>query len=165
MISGDELARLSDEVYRDSKIRTSLYCAKCGYNLRTLPFVHRCPECGNEYNARPLNMVGIFVPHHAYFPFGDGAATVFCLVAMLLIAVGSVVVIPPTTPGVSAPPGPPANLPIGGLVLSVDYGRLAFAAVFAVISMVFLSRAVRQAGAFFRDRLLLHKIIKASQDE
>ena len=60
VLSENELDRLADEMYLDRRIAHSVYCGECGYNLRTLPYAGRCPECGGEYNARPLIMKGIF---------------------------------------------------------------------------------------------------------
>ncbi len=71
VISSDELSRLADEAYGGRRISDSLYCATCGYNLRTLPYVYRCPECGSGYNARPLAMKGIFLPVETFPPVGD----------------------------------------------------------------------------------------------
>ena len=70
-----ELDRLADEQYLQRRITSSTYCGECGYNLRTLPYVYTCPECGNQYNARPLHRKGIFDPYALEFPLGDVAAT------------------------------------------------------------------------------------------
>jgi len=67
---GNELDRLADDVYFNRRITASTYCAECGYNLRTLPYVYHCPECGQEYNARPLHMKGIFLPADHEPPVG-----------------------------------------------------------------------------------------------
>ncbi len=64
----------------------SIYCGACGYNLRTLPWVGRCPECGNEYIARPTRRKGTFLPQELVFPWGD----LFTAFAFLLLAAGSV---------------------------------------------------------------------------
>ena len=72
-----ELERLADDAYRDRRISGSIYCAACGFNLRTLPYLHRCPECGQEYNARPLKMTGIFLPQEAQFPARDAFGGLF----------------------------------------------------------------------------------------
>ena len=69
-LPGNDLDRLSDDVYLNRRITASTYCAHCGYNLRTLPYVYHCPECGQEYNARPLHMKGIFVPADHEPPVG-----------------------------------------------------------------------------------------------
>lgn len=71
VIGSDELDRIADDIYTDRLITTSVYCGGCGYNLRTLPYVYTCPECGNKYNARPRKMKGIFNPHAVSFPVRD----------------------------------------------------------------------------------------------
>lgn len=64
----------------DRRIISDAYCGRCGYNLRTLPYIYSCPECGNPYNARPLTLRGIFVPFDDWFrPLGC-----FLLVPLLI---------------------------------------------------------------------------------
>jgi len=66
-----------------------MYCSSCGYSLRNLPHIHQCPECGQEYNARPLVMKGIFVPSMADPPILESImAPVFAAGAVLLIVGG-----------------------------------------------------------------------------
>ena len=52
----------------DRGISHVLYCGQCGYLLRGLPYKGVCPECGNEYDADPLRMQGIFLPTFPQFP-------------------------------------------------------------------------------------------------
>ena len=78
VISSDELERLADDAYKERRIGGTIYCGGCGYNLKTLPYLYQCPECGQEYNARPLVMKGIFLPQITSPPFVDMAAVVFC---------------------------------------------------------------------------------------
>lgn len=78
VLGTDELERLADEAYKERRIGGTVYCGNCGYNLRTLYYVYRCPECGQEYNARPLVMKGIFLPQYTSPPWTDMAAVVFC---------------------------------------------------------------------------------------
>ena len=80
-ISNADAEHLADEIYLDRRIVGQVYCGRCGYNLRTLPYKYRCPECGNEYNARPLIMRGVFKPHEMEFPYGN-----YILAAVLAIA-------------------------------------------------------------------------------
>ena len=88
-LSTYELEKLADEIYKNRIIRGSMHCGICGYNLRTLPHIHICPECGNHYNARPLKMEGIFVLNDTYFPLGEVVAGLLCaLFAVALIASG-----------------------------------------------------------------------------
>jgi len=57
--------------------------------LRTLPYIHQCPECGQEYNARPLVMKGIFVPSMADPPVYEAImGPVFAAGAVLLVVSG-----------------------------------------------------------------------------
>ncbi len=51
-------------------------CDQCGYQLRGLPFVGCCPECGHSYSVRGIKTEGIFVPHAAEFPAMDLVAGV-----------------------------------------------------------------------------------------
>ena len=88
-LSGYELDRLADDIYKDRKITGSVYCGTCGYNLHTLPYVYTCPECGNPYNARPLLMRGIFTPHEIEFPFRDIAASLACAACTIFLAAGA----------------------------------------------------------------------------
>ncbi|MBI1827569.1 MAG: hypothetical protein HY287_01770 [Planctomycetes bacterium] len=71
VFTNDELDRLVDEDFKNRVIQQSTYCAECGYNLRGLPFLYSCPECGNSYNARPRGRFGIFEPQQAEFPIHD----------------------------------------------------------------------------------------------
>lgn len=79
-LSSDELSRMAEAADADRTILHSVYCGHCGYNLRHGPYVGRCPECGNPYNARPLNMKGIFVPQEVRFPLSGLSLTLFGLV-------------------------------------------------------------------------------------
>ena len=76
VLGTDELERLADDAYKDRRMAGTVYCGKCGYNLRTLFYVYRCPECGQEYNARPLVMRGIFLPQNVSAPFVEMFAVV-----------------------------------------------------------------------------------------
>ncbi|MCP4248578.1 MAG: hypothetical protein GY778_16130 [bacterium] len=73
-LSRFELERLADDILHDRAISSDLYCAGCGYNLRSLPYVGRCPECGSEYNGRHIWMESIFTADMLDFPIGDFAA-------------------------------------------------------------------------------------------
>lgn len=68
MFTESDLEKIADDTWKDRRITSPTYCSRCGYNLRTLPYVHRCPECGNPYNARVLVMQGIFVPTDGLAP-------------------------------------------------------------------------------------------------
>ena len=70
-LSRAELDRLAEDILADRIIVGNVYCGRCGYNLRALPYIGRCPECGSDYNARPLRMQGIFDSRLVVFPAGD----------------------------------------------------------------------------------------------
>lgn len=55
------MARVGEDLHHDRGIQFNIFCAKCGYNLRTRPTIGRCPECGNEYDARSDKLVGILL--------------------------------------------------------------------------------------------------------
>lgn len=71
MFSESDLERIADDTWKDRRITSATYCGVCGYNLRTLPYVYNCPECGGEYNARPLVMKGIFLPVEGLVPASE----------------------------------------------------------------------------------------------
>jgi len=77
-IDPQELDRMANLADAERTIQQSLYCGRCGYNLRFSLYVGRCNECGNPYNARPLSTKGIFLPHELHFPGWDLIATLAC---------------------------------------------------------------------------------------
>lgn len=92
-LSSGDLERIEEEMFTDRRITGSVYCGRCGYNLRTLPFCYHCPECGNEYNARPLKMKGIYVP----FPGGLASVIRSFVGAAAFLAVTPIFAIPAFT--------------------------------------------------------------------
>ena len=79
MVGSDEMERFADQILADRRISHSVYCGRCGYNLRMATYAGRCPECGNEYNARPTIMKGIFWPYDVQFPMSDILTASMCL--------------------------------------------------------------------------------------
>ncbi len=71
-------------LHQERFIHHPQYCGTCGYNLVKLLMVGKCPECGNEYNARPLEMKNIFLPDHMDLPWQDIAAAGLCLLTGIL---------------------------------------------------------------------------------
>ena len=62
--------RVPEDKQALERILGRIYCGRCGYDLRTLPKMGRCPECGNDYNSRPAGMQGIHLPGSVGFPVG-----------------------------------------------------------------------------------------------
>ena len=79
MISSDEADKLAADMLANRRIAHSVYCGRCGYNLRMATYAGHCTECGNEYNARPTVMKGIFWPHDVQFPMSDILLSALCL--------------------------------------------------------------------------------------
>ncbi|MEE9294206.1 MAG: hypothetical protein V3W34_04465 [Phycisphaerae bacterium] len=113
-------------------ITHSLYCGRCGYNLRYQTYVGLCSECGNPYNARPLIMQGIFMPHAMRLPFLD------MLVALLCLATAYFLIRHGLNPVVAW------QLYAGGF--------------FALIGFVHVVLSIRTLGHFFRFRRVLGRI-------
>jgi len=136
-LSNSELDRYADDAYKDRRITTSVYCGNCGYNLRTLPYRYKCPECGQEYNARPRTMKGIYAPQDTDIPFGDIASAAFCGFAVFILARNAF------TP--------------------IDPWRIVFAVVFVIFTVMFLSRAYDRLGELMKARRVAKRI--AMDDE
>lgn len=131
-LSSTDLDHIADDVYKDRIITGTLYCGNCGYNLHSLPYVHTCPECGNQYNARPLMMKGIFFPHETYFPASE-------LAVVLLLA-------------------PIIFVFVWGGINPVEYDRLAFAATLAVIMTLFAVQGYRRFIRFCKFHTIARRI-------
>ncbi len=73
-LEDEYLEHLLEEDEGPRLMTNSAICDPCGYQLRGLPFVGRCPKCDNFYSVRGGKTEGIFVPHAAKFPAMDLAA-------------------------------------------------------------------------------------------
>ncbi|MHC4697163.1 MAG: hypothetical protein ACYTFA_10505 [Planctomycetota bacterium] len=137
-LSRHELEELADDTYRDRRIKGSTFCGRCGYNLRTLPYVYRCPECGNAYNARPLKMKGIFFPQAVYPPVKEMVATAFFSVIGVLLLISA--------------------------IKPLDQGRLIFGVIFIAITGVFAGQVVHKFQHFFTFWSLAKRIAEEEED-
>ena len=120
-------------------ITEALYCGECGYQLKMLPHVGRCPECGNRYKARGTETEGIFNPHSAEFPAFDivaGLASVLLVVWL-----------------------------VSGVVRSFDLWSTLFAGTFAYLGMVFLRQAWRGVNRFIRGQKIADELHGRSREE
>lgn len=162
MLNTEELQRLAEEVLANRRISVSTYCAECGYDLRTLPYEYRCPECGNEYNARAVKMVGILVPGHSHFPFGDFFSALFALAVGAAFGIPAVVRVTPPAPATTPPVV--TQTPNYGPFL-IDEWRLAMAGVLVVFACIFLRRAIRQTARFIHDSAILRKVVATQREE
>jgi len=137
-LSSSDLDRLADDIYKDRRLTASTYCGHCGYNLRTLPYVYTCPECGSPYNARPLKMTGIFLPQQRIFPFDDLAS------ALVLTAAASFLIVRAVRD------------PAGGLVIP--------AGVMAALALAYLYRSTKCLARFFRLFGVARRIAREESD-
>lgn len=131
-LSNEELDRISDDIYQDRRISGSVHCGRCGYNLNSLPHRHRCPECGQEYDAHPLTQTGIFRPEQGDFPYND--------IFMSVVGLGGV-----------------ALFGWGG-VAERDPWRIGAASVFAALTLIWVRKTVIQFGRFLRTGSIIRRI-------
>lgn len=90
-LTPDELEHMADEGEGRAgvRIKHTVHCGVCGYNLKSLPVTYTCPECGNSYSARPLKMFGVFQPGNETFPGGRIATVVLCgIIGAVLFGAG-----------------------------------------------------------------------------
>ena len=82
------MGKIGQELISERGIDRDLFCECCGYNLRTLRLIGRCPECGGEYDTRPMNVRGILSVKDLTVP-GDliGALIVSGSLAYLILSV------------------------------------------------------------------------------
>ena len=121
----EQLEHMLEEEEGGPRLMTKpVICDQCGYQLRGLPFVGRCPKCGNSYSVRGIKTEGIFVPHAAEFPAMD-------LVAGL---VG----------------GGLALWLAAGLVRRFDLWLLLCTAILGYLGFVFLRQGLRRLRRFIR---------------
>ena len=132
VLGTDELERLADDAYKERRIGGTVYCGGCGYNLKTLPYLYQCPECGQEYNARPLIMKGIFLPLNITPPFADMAAVVFC--------------------------GPIAFFLIDGATQPFEPAGFTLGVLAAILTVVYFGICIRRWRTMIKTRIILHRI-------
>jgi len=137
-LSGDELERISEDAYAKRRIQMRTYCKRCGYNLRALPYVHKCPECGNEYNAMHSRMKGIFLPQFVAFPWLDSGIALVCITMAALTLVGG--------------------------LQSNNARSIGVGCVYALVAFVLGFRAAIRVSKFARARLILRRI-QRDQDQ
>ena len=130
---------LDQEEGADHVIRAGVYCGRCGYQLRMLPYSGRCPECGNWYNARGHKLEGILTPQAAPFPASD-------LVAGLLSALILVWL-------------------VGGLTRRLDLFGLLFAGLFGYMAVIFLRQSWRGLREFIRAQRLADRAFEQDDDD
>lgn len=137
-IERDKLRHMLEEEGAENVISSTLYCDKCGYQLRMLPYIGRCPECGNSYNARGLKMEGIFLPQQAEFPGSDILAGLASAGLVAWLA--------------------------AGLVQRFDLWALLFAALFGYMAVVFLRQSWARLKRFVRGQRLTDKLLSGDDD-
>jgi hypothetical protein len=108
----------------------SLFCGRCGYDLRSLPYLGRCPECGQKYDANATKMEGIFRDEEVELPIGDG-------LGFLLFAVFTVCL-------------------IGSSLKPFASGRLFMGLITGVLMLVFAVRGYARLETF----LSFHRVAK-----
>ncbi len=124
VLGREQLEHMLEEEEGPRVMTRAVICDQCGYQLRMLPLVGRCPECGNSYSMRGIKMEGIFVPEAAEFPASDlVAGLVSAGLALWLVA---------------------------GLVRRFDLWTLLFAGFLGYVGFVFLRQGLRRLRRFIR---------------
>ena len=130
--------REAEDLYRDRRIRESIYCAKCGYNLRTLPRDYICPECGNPFKIRGISREGVFWRNPVYPPISSFvASTVFGVLSVVLLV--------------------PALRPL-------DRGRVALGLVFAGITAGFVVASFKGFRKYLQHRIIERQIAEEESE-
>jgi hypothetical protein len=135
----DQIDKYMDEIAAEQAIGVSLYCGRCGYNLRTLPVVGRCPECGSIYNARPAKLDGIFREEDVEIPIMD---------ALIFLALG-----------------PPGYWLLMRMAASYSPGKLFFGFLLGGFGTYFGIRALRKAMRFTRYHQIARRIRQEDEYE
>lgn len=163
-LSNEELVRISEEIYTDRRISSSTYCGRCGYNLRTLPYVGTCPECGSDYNARPLKWEGIFTAEQVRFPFSTLLGVFVTAVAAVVFVITTLGVSTPLSPA-PAPVAPGVAAPAPPSSPALDGVGVVIAVVLAAMFLLYVWLAARQLCAFWRGLSIARRIAKLESDE
>ncbi len=135
MMMDSNFAHTTDPMLSEQQLKYSVYCATCGYNLRHASYVGRCPECGSDYNARPLKLENIFVEGALRFPSSEVFIGLFCtLIGGWLVP---------------------------GAINPVSFLMLPIAVIMVLIGLAHLVTAYRRFIKYLRYR----SILKRSQEE
>lgn len=133
-LTPDELERMAEESegLGVSLIRQTVHCGHCGYNLKSLPVVHQCPECGHSYSAHPGRMRGIYKPGDESFPTGRIATALLCAVIACAL--------------------------LGGGLLFKEPISLTFAFLFFGVTAILVYKVVADIQTYSRDRMIRARI-------
>jgi len=162
-LTSDELQRLSEDIYTDRRITMSTYCGRCGHNLRTLPYVYSCPECGNSYNARPLKLEGIFTPEQVRFPFGNIFGTLITAAGAFLFVATAFGYQTPLLP--PPPVAPPGKLPAPPTSPALDSVGFTIGVALALLAVLYAWLTFRQLCVFWRGLWIARKVARDEAEE
>lgn len=124
------MGQLERQLLTRRMIADNLFCGNCGYNLRTRPTIGICPECGHEYDARPVSMQGILLDDDISFPFAE-------LAGMLALS----------------------GLGLGALYAAVYRGvewMYVPGGMFTLLGVIYVGQTFRKTARYLHHRRLLH---------
>ncbi len=114
-------------------IEDETFCGACGYALRGLTFIGRCPECGGAYRARGRDAAGIYTPHDLVFPLWDLLACAGALLATSWL--------------------------IWGLIHGLEFWLALTTLVFLVVTPLYLRHTGRRLNTWRRGRSIVRRVL------
>jgi len=134
-----EIERFQASEEGKTTITSPIFCGNCGYQLRMLPQIGRCPECGNHYNTISRTVKGIFTPASIKFPTFNLAAGLACLALLFWL--------------------------VQGILQEFDIWALLLTAVFTVLTPIFIKQTASELIRFVHARQVARQMKSSLQDD
>ncbi len=135
----EDREQLAEDMLHDRRINRPIYCAHCGYNLKTLPKSYHCPECGSLYAARSPAWKGIYTQCESRPP--------------VLEFLGLIIV------------GTPAVFLVMNAIASPTSGLVTTAVAFAVLTLILAGAAFLRTTRFLHAQRIARHIADQEAEE
>ena len=134
-----DLERMQQDGEEQNYISETVFCGSCGYQLKMLPKIGRCPECGNHYNTLRRMISGVFTPQTVAFPAFDTAAAIASTWLLIWL--------------------------IGGLLQVFDLWGLMLTITFAVLAPIFIKKAYTGIVRYWHGMKLTMQMYRAVEEQ